>query len=166
MTKRSLAAVTAALSLAALAACSPPPRKPKRPPKETPRVTPTPEPAAEVTHAGKLQRVPGEVQEVFDLDCITCHRPGRAKAGLRLDAEHAYASLVDRQSSQARKRLLVSPGEPGESYLLDKMRGTHLDVGGHGARMPLRGTWGPEGSLSDDEVERIRAWIADGAPAR
>ncbi|MBL4849002.1 MAG: hypothetical protein JKY65_26050 [Planctomycetes bacterium] len=130
--------------------------------------TPTPAPRSSATPRSAPDpslRVPGEVQEVFDLDCTRCHSGGGGSAGLSLDAERAYAAIVERKSSQASKMNLVAPGEPELSYLLHKMLGTQLDVGGHGARMPQMGSWGANGSLSDAEVARVRRWIEAGAPA-
>jgi len=147
--------------------CSEPNPGPEPLPSETPApsagptATKTP-PAAAV---GPLELVPGEVQEVFDLDCASCHSGKDASAGLRLDAQHAYEALLERKSIQASKMRLVAPGEPKDSYLLHKMRGTHLDVGGHGDRMPLEGSWGIHGSLSDAEVLRVEKWVLNGAPA-
>lgn len=155
------------LSVALLVGCSEPNPGPEPLPEESP--VPTASPAATKTPApgasGPVDLVPGEVQEVFDLDCASCHSGPDASAGLRLDARHAYQALVEQKSRQASKMRLVAPGEPKESYLLHKMRGTHLDVGGHGDRMPLEGSWGVHGSLSDAEVLRVEKWIQDGAPA-
>lgn len=138
-------------------------------PEPIPEETPVPAASRKATPAatpsGPLQLVPGEVQEVLDIDCSSCHSGPDAEAGLRLDAQHAYEDLLERKSTQASKMNLVSPGEPDESYLLHKMLGTHLDVGGHGDRMPLEGSWGVKGSLSDDEVARVKKWIVNGAPA-
>tara|TARA_R110002072_G_scaffold27431_7_gene89194 strand:- start:219 stop:728 length:510 start_codon:yes stop_codon:yes gene_type:complete len=130
-------------------------------PSASPKATKSPQPTSE----GPVQLVPGEVQEVFDLDCSKCHSGADASAGLLLDAKHAYESLLERKSTQASKMRLVAPGEPKDSYLLHKMRGTHLDVGGHGDRMPLEGSWGVHGSLSDAEVLRVEKWVVNGAPA-
>lgn len=138
-------------------------------PEETPvpsaRPSETPAPSAAPAPAGPVLLVPGEVQEVFDLDCASCHSGPEASAGLRLDARHAYEALLEHKSTQATKMRLVAPGEPKLSYLLHKMRGTQLDVGGHGDRMPLDGSWGPQGSLSDTELKRVTTWIKNGAPA-
>ena len=146
-----------------LAGCTEPGPGPE--PAETPTPRASAAPALAPSRPGPALRVPGEVQEVFDLDCTRCHSGGGGSAGLNLDAKRAYAALVERKSSQASKMNLVAPGEPKLSYLLHKMRGTHLDIGGHGTRMPQEGSWGIHGSLSDAEVERVRRWIKAGAPA-
>jgi cytochrome c len=164
---RPLLLSAALLSAALLWGCSEPNPGPEPLPDETPVASASPQatksPAP--SPAGPVDLVPGEVQEVLDLDCASCHSGADASAGLRLDAQHAYAALLDQKSTQASKMRLVAPGEPKDSYLLHKMRGTHLDVGGHGDRMPIEGSWGVHGSLSDAEVLRVEKWISNGAPA-
>ncbi len=48
---------------------------------------------------------------------------------------------------------VVIPGDPENSLLAQKMLGTHEE----GAIMP------PAGKLSDDEIQLVLDWIADGA---
>jgi mono/diheme cytochrome c family protein len=132
------------------------------PAKEAPKRLRAPKTQTTKILPGDGQRLPGEVQEVFDTACDGCHgNLGR----LPLDAKRAYANLVDRPSHQLPKMLRVAPGEPQKSYLMHKMLGTHLEVGGHGTRMPDGGSWGAGGSLTDEDVEVVRAWILQGAPA-
>jgi hypothetical protein len=52
----------------------------------------------------------------------------------------------------------ILPGQPDSSYLVHKIEGTHLDVGGSGSRMPLSGC-----CLSSSQIKTIRDWIAAGA---
>jgi hypothetical protein len=87
----------------------------------------------------------------------SCHIPD-PKAGLHMpDAMTAYDNLVGVAAVQAGGLQRVNPGMPGESYLINKLEGTHLDVGGVGNPMP------PGGPLSADKVTLIKDWIAEGA---
>lgn len=84
-----------------------------------------------------------------------CHAPPQIQIGLDLRAGFAYDSLVGVASSQCGDRSLVEPGDPGESYLLDKLRGVDLC---DGDAMPLNAT-----SLSKSEITAISTWICQGA---
>lgn len=53
------------------------------------------------------------------------------------------------------KRVIVKPGDPSSSYLVEKLLGAGMCSG---ARMPLRGT-----PLSDADMATIEAWICQGA---
>ncbi len=52
---------------------------------------------------------------------------------------------------------LVEPGDADDSYLMHKLNGTHLDVGGSGSQMPLGS------SLGIADIATIRDWINGGA---
>ncbi len=54
---------------------------------------------------------------------------------------------------------IFEPGNPEKSYLLHKLRGTHLEAGGKGERMP----WGIE-PLREDQIALIATWIKDCTP--
>ena len=97
-----------------------------------------------------------QVQPIFNDFCVTCHQKGSAQQGLVLEEGVAYGSLVDRPSQQS-KFVLVLAGMPSASYLMNKLDGSHITVGGKGARMPLGG------ELDTGLIEMIRAWIAAGA---
>ncbi|MGE0706586.1 MAG: hypothetical protein AB7N76_05775 [Planctomycetota bacterium] len=151
--------------LALLAACaSDPAPEPAPAPSPAPRESPAPSPAPSPEPV-QLQLLPGQVQEVFDNVCLRCHAGAESAARLDLEAERAYATLVERPSRQLPGMLLVAPGEPERSYLLHKLRGTHLDVGGHGQRMPKNGTWGRGGDITPLREQAIERWVRDGAPA-
>ncbi len=98
--------------------------------------------------------------------CGTCHAGTDGEGGL--DGLHrcgtAYASLVGVASAQLPGRLLVAPGAPELSWLVQKVEGTQaafdeqcLDASCGGA-MPLGETPLPAGV-----VAALRRWIADGA---
>jgi len=89
--------------------------------------------------------------------CASCHLMGSEPGNLALHRAAAHASLVGRQATGA-DMLLVRPAEPEASYLLHKLRGTHLEVGGSGARMPFGAA-----SLNESDIKKIETWIANGA---
>ena len=65
-----------------------------------------------------------------------CHTGAGAPQGLRLDEANSYGLLVDQPSSQVPATLRVAPGNPDNSYLIQKLEGT----ASVGAQMPLNGT--------------------------
>lgn len=68
----------------------------------------------------------------------------------------AYAELVSVAADQCDTgQLLVAPGDPEASYLINKLTGVGMCFG---SRMP-KGS----GSLSGGEIDIIRAWIGAGA---
>lgn len=98
-----------------------------------------------------------DIVPLLERNCASCHLVGTEPGKLSLHGPAAHASLVDRPAAGA-EMLLVSPGEPGNSYLLHKLRGTHLDAGGSGARMPFASP-----ALPDNIIELIETWIRNGA---
>jgi methionine-rich copper-binding protein CopC len=91
---------------------------------------------------------------VFTPICTVCHAGGSAPQGLRLDATNSYALLVGVPSTEVPSILRVKPGDPDNSYLIQKLEG-HASVG---AQMPFGGP-----PLSADTIAAIRQWIIDGA---
>lgn len=91
---------------------------------------------------------------VFTPICAECHGSAGASAGLRLDDGASFAALVDVASSEVPELNRVSPGDPDNSYLVQKIEGTAAV----GARMPLGGPMLPQESIS-----LIRDWISAGA---
>jgi hypothetical protein len=92
---------------------------------------------------------------VFTPICSACHAGATAPEGLRLDAADSYDLLVDVPSSEDSSVLRVNPGNPDDSYLIQKLEG-HAAVG---ARMPYGGPY-----LATEVVAVIRQWITAGAP--
>jgi hypothetical protein len=92
---------------------------------------------------------------VFTPLCTQCHVGANAPQGLRLDAASSYDALVGVASSEVPSLLRVEPGNPGRSYLLQKLEGRAAV----GDRMPLG-----QPPLPDATVLVIRQWITDGAP--
>ncbi len=91
---------------------------------------------------------------VFTPICTACHAGGAAPQGLRLDAANSFALLVGVPSRESPGTMRVSPGQPDNSYIIQKLEG-HASVG---ARMPLGGPY-----LDDATIAIIREWIANGA---
>lgn len=102
----------------------------------------------------------GSVQtDIFNTSCAVsgCHRGSNAPLGLDLSAGNAHENLVNVPSEEMPELLRVDPGDPDDSYLVMKIEGAPNIAGG---RMPLG-----RPPLSDEQIERIRAWIEAGAPA-
>jgi hypothetical protein len=97
------------------------------------------------------------IAPVLKSRCAICHLTGQEAGNMALHPGAAYSSLVGIKSSET-EFLRVMPGAPEQSYLLMKLKGTHLDHGGTGGRMPLGGA-----PLSPELIELISAWIAAGA---
>jgi hypothetical protein len=99
----------------------------------------------------------GQVQPIFTGSCITnCHGGTRPSAGLDLTGGHAYTALVGVASGCSSSPLLVAPGSPSTSYLVNKLTGVGTCSG---TQMPARGV-----SLPASQIDLIRAWICSGAP--
>jgi hypothetical protein len=101
--------------------------------------------------------------EIFTPTCATqfCHDSASANAGLVLDAENAYTQLVGVPpttfSANAQGLLRVTAGDPSRSFLLVKLEGPPPD---QGSRMPLSLP-----QLTPDQIDLVRHWIEQGAPA-
>lgn len=97
-----------------------------------------------------------DVQPMFDVGCTgNCHAAPNPSAGLDLSAGNSHAELVGVDSLQCDARLLVAPGDPGASYLVDKLRNTNLCGG---SRMPKGAP-----AWSDQQIELVEAWVCNGA---
>ena len=101
-----------------------------------------------------------QIQPLLNAQCVFCHVTGAENGGLNLGGKAAYKSLVDAPSTES-KLLRVAPGKPDESYLMHKLKGTHLSVGGSGDPMPKTD---PPRLLEAAQIEMFRKWIAQGAP--
>ena len=91
---------------------------------------------------------------VFTPICTACHAGGSAPQGLHLDEANAYTMLVGVPSNEVPSVLRVKPGDPDNSYIIQKLEG-HAAVG---ARMPFGGPY-----LDDATIAVIRQWITNGA---
>jgi len=94
---------------------------------------------------------------VFSVNCAVpgCHGGAGAQQGLRLDPGFSVGSLVNVASPQDATLVRVIPGNPGGSFLIQKLEGTQSV----GFRMPSGGPYLPKST-----IDVIRQWIQDGAP--
>jgi hypothetical protein len=92
---------------------------------------------------------------VFTPICSVCHIGATAPEGLMLDAAHSYNLLVNVPSTEVPSILRVDPGDPTNSYIIQKLEG-HAAVG---AQMPLGET-----PLPATTIAFIVQWITNGAP--
>ena len=97
-----------------------------------------------------------DILPLFDDQCFFCHSPeGRAPIGIevgRLDLS-TYTTL--RAGGAISGDDIVHPGDPCSSVLVEKIE----EYPSFGARMPLNGP----PFLTDQEIQLIRDWIAEGA---
>jgi methionine-rich copper-binding protein CopC len=91
---------------------------------------------------------------VFTPICSVCHIGATAPQGLMLDAAHSYNLLVNVPSTEEPGILRVKPGDPTNSYIIQKLEG-HAAVGG---QMPLGET-----PLPSTTINFIAQWIMNGA---
>ena len=102
-----------------------------------------------------------EVQAVFLRRCAGsgCHQytaePLAEGLDLTSSAGQTYDNLVEVPSAQVPEMFRVTPGNVVQSYLYCKIRPSCAQR--EDRRMPRSGT------LTPDEIEIIRAWIASGA---
>ena len=88
-----------------------------------------------------------EIQEIFDLNCITCHKPQNNFCG------DPCGDLNLLSYSNVMNSDVVVPGDASSSELYDRI----TRAGSAQGDMP------PTGSLSDEQIELIETWINDGA---
>ena len=100
------------------------------------------------------------VQPIFTASCATgfCHTGDNPAAGMNLSAGAAYSNTINVPANELGTMMRIRPGQPDSSYLIHKIQGTHLTVGGIRARMPLGGPY-----LSDSVIALVRTWVTLGA---
>jgi hypothetical protein len=96
---------------------------------------------------------------IFTPICSVCHMGGSAPEGLRLDAANSFNLLVGMPSTEVPSLLRVKPGDPDNSYIIQKLEG-HQSVG---QQMPF-GCPTSQPCLTTSTIAFIRQWITDGAP--
>jgi hypothetical protein len=109
--------------------------------------------------AGDAPSFKKDVQPILNAQCVFCHVTGAENGGLNLGGRKAYAALTSPSTESALAR--VAPGNPDKSYLVHKLRGTQLTVGGSGLRMPMTD---PPTPIDAGQLDLIVKWIAAGAP--
>jgi len=97
---------------------------------------------------------------VFTPICSVCHAGGGAPEGLSLAAGDSYALLVGVPSTEVPSLLRVKPGDPDNSYIIQKLEG-HAAVG---KQMPF-GCPTTQPCLPATTIAFIAQWITNGAPA-
>lgn len=104
--------------------------------------------------------------DIFNGTCAlsSCHAPPTLAAKLDLRDDGICHRLVSHASCLFPNKLLVVPGKPEASFLLDKLHGTGLDgtpdpaCGASNERMPLG-----QVPLSGSKLAQIEDWIRAGA---
>lgn len=101
-----------------------------------------------------------DIQPIFSNNCAFsgCHGGSSPAMGMNLSAGMAYANIVNVPSGELPSMDRIEPGQPDLSYLIHKIQGTQLDVGGSGLQMPRGGT-----PLSQATIDLIRLWVTQGA---
>lgn len=83
-----------------------------------------------------------------------CHTGDSGVSSLQLGEDVAYSQLVDVAADGCEDRTRVVPGDPGQSYLVEKLVGGAMC---NGKRMPLFAT------LPDEAIGKVVGWICAGA---
>ncbi|WP_437894735.1 PE-PGRS family protein [Sorangium sp. So ce124] len=100
-----------------------------------------------------------DVRPILQTNCAGCHgNNGPASGGLDLRANAAHDGLVEHDSATCDGRVLVVPGKPSESYIINLLHGQNLCA--EGKRMPPP----PNQALSAANIKKINDWICAGAP--
>jgi hypothetical protein len=112
-------------------------------------------------NGGNEPRLTSDVQPILTANCAFpgCHAGNDPQKGMHLGPGQTYSNVVNVASQELPSMNRVTRNQPDNSYLVHKVQGTHLGVGGNGSRMPLG-----RSPLSQDEIDIIRAWVAAGAP--
>lgn len=99
-----------------------------------------------------------DIQPLLNSQCVFCHVTGAENGGLNLGRRESHASLMAASTEAPMPR--VSPGDPSKSYLLHKLKGTHLEVGGSGSAMPM---YDPPKPFPKEHLDLVERWIREGA---
>jgi hypothetical protein len=96
---------------------------------------------------------------VFTPICSVCHAGAGAPEGMQLSAGVSYDMIVNVASQEQPELDRIKPGDPDDSYLLQKIEGTAAT----GAQMP-DGCPVTQPCLDQATIDAIRQWVSDGAP--
>lgn len=96
--------------------------------------------------------------EIFDPNCVACHRSGGAGSLNLGSASESFANLVGVAAAhpEASGLVRVVPNDPDASFLVMKLEG---GPGLVGERMPFGGQ-----RLPAQQIQMVRDWISGGAP--
>jgi hypothetical protein len=119
---------------------------------------------SEPTNPGTTVSFSADIQPILNGGCAFsgCHGTTNANPSNKpmvLTSAQAYDNIVGVASAQLPSMQRIRAGQPDQSYLIHKLQGTHITAGGSGGRMPLGST-----PLSQATIDRIRAWVTNGAP--
>ena len=125
-------------------------------PADVPSPTDSAEPACDVEPT-----ITSIATNYFERSCnfSSCHDGSTKAGGLDLTPGAAYDSLVNVNAVHpgASGKVLVMPGDPDTSFIVQKVEGPGA---GEGGIMPLNAA---EPVDPDCSIKRLREWIADGA---
>src|SRR5216684_2946762 len=118
-----------------------------------------PTPALQPTFASIQHEIFETTDSAGRTACVQCHTStGRVPSGgINLNHDVAYDQLVNFPVREKPGAIRVIPGDPDNSYLIQKLEGT---AGIVLRRMPFNGP----PYLTDGQILIIRRWIALGAP--
>jgi hypothetical protein len=105
----------------------------------------------------------GSVLSIFKTRCVPCHSAGAfavPKTSLYLTADVAYSSLVGVAADETCAGILVVPGSPSQSYLVQKLT---EQTPCSGVQMPMAYE-APFMGLTSAQMATIESWIDAGAP--
>ena len=109
---------------------------------------PAPTPA-QATNRADAEVFAGVIQPILQKDCVACHGPEKAKAGLRFDS---LAAVLKGGENGA----VLAPGKPVESSLIKRLKLPPE----HDDHMPPDGKPQP----GADDIALLEWWVAAGAP--
>ena len=101
----------------------------------------------------------GDLMPTIKRRCGACHITGDEPGKMALVPSRAWQSLVGQPSVELPSMLRISAGKPNESYVWHKVNGSHREVGGSGARMPMH-----QPPLPSAFLVLFEQWIEQGAP--
>ena len=118
-----------------------------------------PTPSLEPTFASIQHDIFESTDSAGRVACTNCHTAvGRNPAGgLNLTHDVAYSQIVNVVSPRKAGAMRIAPGDPSNSYLIQKIEGASGIVG---VRMPQNGP----PYLTDGQISIIRRWVEIGAP--
>ena len=126
---------------------------PSQPPPPAAAVAKSTTPAAPATGAAPPVEFVGDIKLLFERSCVACHLGERAKGSFRMDNR---ASLLQGGN---RGEPAIVPGKAEESLLVQVVQDLAEDL-----EMPPLAKRSKFPALNKDEIAKLRALIAAGAP--
>ncbi len=112
-----------------------------------------------VTCANTVSFFESQVQPIFNARCTPCHVGSPSPSGgQNLSAGVSHGNIVNVKSNGLPTMNRITPNDVSKSYLLHKLKNTHLSVGGFGSQMPQGGPF-----LGADQIAIIEQWVNAGA---